>query len=109
MAQQTMRMLPDSQVMRSYLARGARLWVITRVAMCAGLMRAGTDPFHFSLAALVAVVGITVAVCFVDVRWHRESIFLANLGVSPLALGMLFLVPVVAGEIALHVVVVAIA
>ena len=61
-------MLPDSQVKRSYLVRGARLWAITRAAICVGLMSVRTDPFHLALVVLVAEVGITVAVYFVDAQ-----------------------------------------
>jgi hypothetical protein len=77
-----MRMLPDSQVKRSYLVRGARLWAITRAAICVGLMSVRTDPFHLALVVLVAEVGITVAVYLVDAQWHREPVFLVNRGTT---------------------------
>ena len=95
-------MLPDAPVVLAYLARGARLWVVTRAALSAGLAVAETDPFHLSVTAVLAIIAMSVAVAFVDVRRQHESVLLANLAVSPAMLGTLFLIPAVLGEIVLH-------
>ena len=76
-------MLPDALVALTYLARGARLWVITRAALSAGLALAETDPFHLSVTAVLAVIAMSVAVAFADVRRRHESVLLANVAVSP--------------------------
>lgn len=65
---------------------------------------AGTDPVRLSTPVMVALVVLTVAICFLDTYRHRERAFLGNLGVGPLLLATMFVTPVLIGELALRLV-----
>ena len=85
-----------------YVSRGARLWLATRAALTAAMLLAGTNPARLSAAAAVEVILMSVVVSFVDTHHRRERALLANLGVRPIALGVLFAGPALLGEIALR-------
>ncbi|MEO6878728.1 MAG: hypothetical protein ABI205_09625 [Gemmatimonadaceae bacterium] len=54
------------------------------------------------MIAAVEVVVLSVVVCFVDTYRNRERALIANLGVRPVAVGALFAVPALVGEIVLR-------
>jgi hypothetical protein len=89
---------PNSLVLRAYLIRGAWLWIVARGIITGALLLAGSDALHLSPVAFIEVVLLIVALGWIDMRRRRESVFLANLGVSPLVLSALFGVPALLGE-----------
>ncbi len=54
------------------------------------------------MVATVEVVVLSVVVCFVETNRNRERALLANMGVRPVAVGALFAVPALVGEIVLR-------
>ena len=94
-------MRPNQLVVRSYFARGAKLWFATRAALTALFLMAGFDPLRLSATTLIGIVVLTAALGYVDVRRRRERALLGNLGVSPLALGAFLAGPPIVGETAL--------
>lgn len=95
-------MLPNPLIVRAYLSRSARLWLVTRVLLSGVFLLAGINPFQLSGAVGVEVIVLSVALSFLESRRCREGLFLANLGIRPLILGALFTGPAVIGEVALH-------
>ena len=95
-------MLRNRLILRSYLFRGAQLWLITRMLLTGVFLLAGTNPLEVSSSAGVEIILLSVALGFLETRRRRESVFLANLGVRPLMLGAWFASPAVIGEIAVH-------
>jgi hypothetical protein len=59
---------------------------------------AGSDPLRFTFGASVVVVGLSIAVGFVEIGLRREWALLGNLSVSPLVLGCIFAGPAAVGE-----------
>jgi hypothetical protein len=104
-------MLPNSLIVRTYLLRGAKLWLFTRIAVAGafafaaavggGVAPAFNNPLQLSPVAVAGVVALSVGLAYLDTRRHRESILLGNLGVSQLHLAAMFIVPAIAGEIVL--------
>ncbi|MGH7670608.1 MAG: hypothetical protein ACRENQ_14075 [Gemmatimonadaceae bacterium] len=95
-------MRTDPAIIWAYSARGARLWLGTRAIVIAVLMLGGADPFELTAGTVIVMVGLSIAVGFVDTYRHGERMLLANLAVSPLLLGALFAVPAIVGEAALR-------
>lgn len=93
-------MRPNPLVVRAYLARGAKLWVLTRALLIVAFLFANADPFRLSAVEFVGVITLSAALGFLETRRHRERALLGNLGVSPLVLGAMFTGPALAGEIA---------
>jgi hypothetical protein len=89
----------DWQFIGVYLARGGRMWLLSRAAGAAALLLAGEDPLRMSAAAPAVFVLMSVALCFVETFRRRERSLLGNLAVSPLLLGLLFTLPAIAGEL----------
>lgn len=97
-------MRPNRYIVRAYVVRGARLWLIARLAIVVLFLLGGTDPVRLSTSVTVALVVLTVAICFLDTYRHRERAFLGNLGVGPLLLTTMFVTPALLGELALRLV-----
>jgi hypothetical protein len=97
-------MLPTGRLASAYVWRGARLWLIARVLLCAVFLVAGTNPFKLSAAAAAGIVVLSVVLGFGETHIRRESVFLANMGLRPAFLGAIFAVPATIGEVALHLV-----
>jgi hypothetical protein len=95
-------MRPNRLIVRAYLSRGARLWLVARALLSAVFLLAGTNPVQLSAAAVVEVILLSVVLSFVETHRRRERAFLANLGVGPLVLGALFAGPAMIGEVALR-------
>jgi hypothetical protein len=95
-------MRTDPLIVRAYLTRGAKLWLLARALLTLGFMQAAIDPFRLSAVAFVTVVVLSVALGFLEIRRHRERALLGNLGVSPFMLGALFTGPALVGEIAIR-------
>lgn len=91
-------MRPNPLVAQAYLLRGALLWIVTRAALTGALVLAGGDALKLSTTTLVAVVLLIVALGWIETRRRREGALLANLGVSPFALSVLFAAPALLGE-----------
>jgi hypothetical protein len=97
-------MHPNRLVVRAYVFRGARLWLGTRALITGAFLLASTNPVLISAAAIVGIIALSVIVGFLDTRRHRERAFLANMGVRPLHLSVLFAGPALLGELALRLV-----
>ena len=95
-------MRPNRLVVRAYLSRGARLWLVTRAMLSGVFLLAGTNPVQLSAAVVVAIILLSVVLGFLETHRRREGAFLANLGVRPLVLGALFAGPAMIGEVALR-------
>jgi hypothetical protein len=96
-------MRPNRLIVRAYLSRGARLWLLTRLLLSGVFLLAGTTPVPLSAAVGVEFILLNVAVSVLETRRRRERAFLANLGLRPLILGALFAGPAMIGEVALRV------
>jgi hypothetical protein len=95
-------MRPNRLIVRAYLSRGARLWLVTRVLLSGVFLLAGTNPVQLPVATGVEIVLLSIGVSFLETRRRRERAFLANLGVRPVMLGALFAGPAMLGEAALR-------
>jgi hypothetical protein len=90
-------------IVRAYAARGAQLWIATRGLLSVLLVLAGINPVDLSVAAVVEIIALSVAVSFFDVHRRHERAFLANLGVHPLSLTVFFAVPALLAEVAVRI------
>jgi hypothetical protein len=61
---------------------------------------AGSNPLQVTASTGVVIVLLSIVVSFLETSRRRERAFLANLGVRPFMLGMLFAAPAVVGEVA---------
>lgn len=91
-------MRPNSLIVRSYLLRGARLWLATRILITGVLLLSGFHPFRLSFLAMGMVVVISALVCLVETYRHKERALLGNLGVGAFALVLMFVAPAILGE-----------
>jgi hypothetical protein len=91
--------LPTWIVVRAYCWRGARLWLAVRAAVSAVLLVGQTDPRRLSPSSTLLLLGVIVAVAFVDARRHRETVFVANLGIHPAVFALMLGAPALLGEI----------
>ena len=66
----------------AYLTRGFIVWVALRLAMASGKL---LDPNLLVETVLLAVVALAV---LLDARRRREDLFLANLGIPPIAIAL---------------------
>jgi hypothetical protein len=96
-------MRPDRLILRAYLTRAVKLWLVSRILITVVFLFAGVDPLRLSVAAILEVVLVVVAIGFLDIRRHHESALLDNLAVSPRTLVALFAGPALAGEIAFRI------
>jgi hypothetical protein len=93
-------MRPNALVARAYLARGAWLWLATRLLVMLAFLWADLDPLQLSLGIALQVIVLSVVAGFLDVHRRRERALLGNLGIGSRPLGAMFLAPAVAGEVA---------
>lgn len=93
---------PNRILAVAYLSRGARLWLLIRIAATVVLVMAGADPLRLSGAVVTALIVLSVTVSFLDTYRHREHALLGNLAVSPLTLCILLTLPALAGELAIR-------
>lgn len=89
---------------RAYMARGARLWLITRALVSGAFLYLGTNPLHLSAVAVVGIVVLSIVLGFADTYVRRERVFLANLGLRAVLLSTFFAAPAMIGELVLRVV-----
>ena len=92
---------PNGVFVRAYLSRGARFWLATRALITGVFLLAGTDPFQLSTAVVVELILLSVVLAFLDTYRHRERAFIANLGIRPFVVVVLFATPALVGEVAL--------
>ncbi|MDQ3243269.1 MAG: hypothetical protein M3Q09_06050 [Gemmatimonadota bacterium] len=85
----------------AYLSRGARFWLATRALMTGVFLLAGTNPLQLSTAVVVELILLSVVLAFVDTYRHHERALIANLGIRPFVLVILFAAPALIGEVAL--------
>jgi len=97
-------MQPNPLIVRAFALRGTRLWLGTRALVSLFVALAGSHPLRLSAAAIIYVVLLSIAVCFIDTWWNRERALLGNLAVSPPLLAGLFAAPAVIGEVVLSMV-----
>ncbi|HKW46882.1 MAG TPA: hypothetical protein VJN70_05535 [Gemmatimonadaceae bacterium] len=93
---------PNFLIARSYLARSVRLWLAVRLAVAVVGVALAFDPVRLSASAVAAVIGLTIVLAFVEVRWRQENALLGNLGVSQITLAVLCAIPPVLAEIAIR-------
>lgn len=97
-------MRPNRLLVRSYLSRGARLWVVTRLAISAVFAMAEFNPAHLPLIASIQIVVLSVALGLFDIHRRREAALLGNLGIDSRTLVPMFAWPALAGEIGIQLV-----
>ncbi len=91
-------MLPNRLVSLAMLRRGVTLWGVTRVAASGVVAYAGRDPLRLDPGAVITVLLLCVALCYVETARNRERDLLANMGIRRRTLALWFLTPAVAGE-----------
>jgi hypothetical protein len=96
-------MRPNFLVVRTFLVRGALLWLAARAMITTALLLDGASPFRLSGAAIAEVILLSVALCFLETHLRRERALLENLGIRRLTLGVVFAGPALVGELALRV------
>lgn len=96
-------MTPTPMIVRAYIGRGARLWLLTRLAVGIVFLFAGLNPLDVSARNAFGLVLLSVFVCSVETTQRRELVLLGNLGVSYVQLGAFFALPAVAGELLLQI------
>jgi hypothetical protein len=94
---------PRLTIARPYMLRGLRLWILSRGLLVILLALAETDPFKPGVTVTLGLLSLAIVVGFIDTYRHHERAFLSNLGVSPITLAMLYVIPAVAGEATLQV------
>lgn len=96
--------MPDSiGLYRAYAARGLGLWFLVRGVASAFILLSAGNPLRLTAAAAIAMVGISVGICYVDTHRKKEWPLLANLAVHPATLAATFVVPAILGETAVRV------
>jgi hypothetical protein len=96
-------MRPDRLIVRAYVTRAVKLWLLSRILITVVFVFGSVDPLRLSVAAVLEVVLVVVAIGFLDIRRHHERALLDNLAVSPLTLVALFAGPALVGEIVVRV------
>lgn len=86
---------------RSYLLRGAALWLLARVLISAGMALAGASPLALSPRASGIIIVVVTALGFAQTMRLRESVLLGNLGISRAMLALYFALPALIGELTL--------
>lgn len=94
-------MRPNALIAQKYLARGARLWIGTRLLGSAVVALAGMHPLRLSFASTLVIVGASTALGLVDLLRRHELALLDNLGVSRATLAGFFAGPAIIGELSI--------
>ncbi len=96
------RMLPNRALVSMYVRRHLRLWALLRIGLSGVFLLARIDPLPVTPGTMCAVVALCAAVSVVELRIRLERTLLGNLGVNPMALGMLLIAPPLLGELVLR-------
>jgi hypothetical protein len=104
--------LPAPFFVRGFLVRGVAFWVFVRLVVTAGSMMMQDpgleDPvreaFRLAPPALLAVVTLVYGLVFIDARRRNNLVFLANMGVGRIVIGVLVVGPVLLAELIVGVV-----
>ncbi|HEY2848742.1 MAG TPA: hypothetical protein VGI97_02610 [Gemmatimonadaceae bacterium] len=99
-------MRPNSLIVRAYLARAFRVWLVARGIATIVFVRAGIDPVRLPIVSIAEIVLLSIALCFFDTYRRRERALLGNLAIGPGNLAAMFAVPAILGELAIQLVVV---
>lgn len=81
-----------------YLARGALLWAMVRIVAAAGIVLMRATISADAETGVLAPLLVTAALCAVDFYRRREATFVANLGIAPVAVVVVSVLPALAGE-----------
>lgn len=100
-------MRPNPLIARTFLIRGAWLWLGARLLASAVIALAGTNPLDFSFMASLLIVVISAALGAVDMVRRHERALLENLGVSRMTLLAFFAGPAILGELGIALVAIA--
>lgn len=92
-------MLPNRLVATLMLRRGARLWMIARVAISGLIFLSGDDPFRLPISTTVGVLLICVTFGYVELHLNHERDLFGNLGIRRRSVAGLFLGPALLGEL----------
>ncbi len=104
--------LPAAFFVRGLLVRGVAFWVFVRLVVAAGSL-AMQDPliadpvreaFRLTPPALLAVVMLVYGLVLIDARRRNNLVFLANMGVGRIVIGVLVVGPVLLAELIVGVV-----
>jgi hypothetical protein len=90
-----------SHLQRHLLRRGLRIWMLVRAIFAIALLMTLNPPLPVGGAIGLGVVVVTAALCFVDARLVKETVFLANLGLRLPSLLASFAVVPILGEMLL--------
>lgn len=94
-------MRPNPLIVRTFLLRGASIWLGARLMATAAIAFAGMDPLRLTPMTVLTVVLAASLLGLADIHRRHERAFLANLGVSRTMLVIFLAGPAVAGEIVL--------
>lgn len=92
--------ISDSLIVRTYLLRGAFLWLLARLLISAVIVAAQGDPFAISSRSAVIIIAVSTALAFAQTIRHREFAFLGNLGLTRAWLVACYALPALLGELA---------
>ena len=95
-------MRPNRLLATLMLRRGARLWLVTRVAVVGLIALAGDDPFRLPLITTAGVLLLCIMLCYVETYRNHERDLLGNLGIKRRSLAILFVIPALIGELIVH-------
>lgn len=85
----------------AYLARHARLWLLTRLLVSALFLRAEENPLQIALGGVGGLIVLSAAVNLFEIYRRHEFDLLGNLGVHRRSLAWWALLPPLLGETAL--------
>lgn len=88
--------LPAGIIVRSYLARGAVLWVVTRALVSVVIVLARGAPFAFS--AVLCTVVLAICLGLLETHQRHEWALIGNLGLRRRVVAILLGLPAVAVE-----------
>jgi hypothetical protein len=97
--------IPDASILKPYLGRGFRLWLIVRIAIAVVPLLAGdgtaSDVLSWDPVSAIATLFVCALLGLIDTRRRGERALLGNLGIQDRALVAMFLAPGAVGEIVL--------
>src|SRR5262245_50444633 len=90
-------------IVRAYVGRAARLWLLTRLAVGIVFLFGQGDPLDVSTRNSFGLVLVSTFACVAETTRRRELVLLGNLGVSYAQLAVFFALPAIAGEALLRI------